>query len=149
MARAFGADSVVVSGEEDSSVIESVKDIVDRWGGPFEVRYESNWKSILKGSKNMDVVHLTMYGLPHQKLIPKLRKSKKDKLIIVGSEKVLPEVYKMANYNLAVTNQPHSEAAALAVFLHDLFEGKELDKKFNGSKLRIVPSKSSKKVIRI
>lgn len=148
IARAFGADSVIISGEEDSSVINSVKDIVKRWGGQFEVKYEKNWKAFLKQNKDCDIIHLTMYGLPYQNVLPEIKKSKKDKIIIVGSEKVPSEVYHIAKYNLAVTNQPHSEAGALAVFLHDLFEGKELNKEFKGAQLKVIPNKCGKTVIK-
>ena len=148
IARALGANSVVFTGEEDKSVIESVEDIVKRWGGPFEVKYEKNWRAFLKKNSDFEIIHLTMYGLPYQDCISEIRKSKKDKLIIVGSEKVPSEVYHCAKYNLAITNQPHSEAAALAVFLHDLFEGKELDKKFKDSELKIIPNKCGKTIIK-
>ena len=148
IARAFGADSVVFSGEEDNSVLESVQDITKRWGGPFEVKYEKNWKAFLKRSSDFDIIHLTMYGLPYQEHISDIRKSKSDKLIVVGSEKVPCEVYHAAKYNLAVTSQPHSEAAALAVFLHDLFEGKELEKVFEDSELKVIPNKCGKTIVK-
>jgi tRNA (cytidine56-2'-O)-methyltransferase len=89
-----------------------------------------------------------MYGMPYQKELPKIRKSKKNKLIVVGSEKVPPEVYQIADYNLSVTNQPHSEVAALALFLHDFFKGKELNKKFTKSKIKVVPQKCGKKTLK-
>lgn len=148
IARAFGADSVVFSGEEDNSIIESVNDITQRWGGPFEVSYEKNWRAFLKKHSEFDVINLTMYGLPYKEVLPEIKKSKRDKLVIVGSEKVPSEVYHSAKYNLAVTNQPHSEAAALAVFLHDFFEGKELNKEFKNAELRVIPNKCGKTIIK-
>ena len=144
-ARALGADEIILSGEKDQGILKSIQDIIDRWGGDFKVFYEKNWKSLLK---SYEVIHLTMYGEPIQKQILKIRKSKKDKLIVVGSEKVPSEIYKLADYNIAVTNQPHSEVAALSIFLHELFQGKELNKKFKG-KIKVVPQKIGKKVIKI
>ena len=47
-------------------------------------------------------------------------------LVVVGAEKVPWDVYEQAEYNVGVTNQPHSEVASLAVFLDRLFEGEEL-----------------------
>jgi len=44
-----------------------------------------------------------------------------------------------------VTGQPHSEIAALAVFLDRLFEGSEMEKEFGG-KVRINPSNGRKDV---
>ena len=54
------------------------------------------------------------------------------------------EVYKLADYNIAVTSQPHSEVAALAITIHDLQKGEELKKVFGDYKLRIVPSANRK-----
>ncbi len=147
-ARALGANEVVYSGEKDSSLIESIKDVGKRWGGKFSVRYEKNWKKVIAAYKKrkFTVVHLSMYGIPARKNINKIGKSKKI-LVIVGSEKVPPEIYKMADFNISVTNQPHSEVAALAIFLHELQKGKELDKKFSKAKIRIVPQERGKKVV--
>ena len=73
---------------------------------------------------------------------------KADKLcIIIGSQKVERDVYKLSNYNISVTNQPHSEIAALAVVLDRLQDGKELEKKFKTAKREIIPQERGKKVI--
>jgi tRNA (cytidine56-2'-O)-methyltransferase len=90
-------------------------------------------------------VHLTMYGESLNDKIGELRKEK-DLLIIVGAEKVPSEVYRNADFNISVSGQPHSEVAALAVFLDRLFEGKELGKKFPGARLRIVPQAHGKQI---
>ena len=79
-----------------------------------------------------------------QKKIRELRK-KRNILVIIGSEKVPGEVYGLADYNIAVTNQPHSEVAALAIFLHEYLSGRELGKKFKG-RLQIVPKAAGKKI---
>ena len=47
-------------------------------------------------------------------------------LVVVGSQKVPFDVYDAADYNVGVTNQPHSEVAGLAVFLDHLFGGLDL-----------------------
>lgn len=146
-ARALGADEVVLSGERDEGILKSVSDISFRWGGNFKVSYEKEWFRFLKEKKRAgwEIIHLTMYGLQYQKELPKIRKSKKNKLIVVGSEKVPPEVYHIADYNLSITSQPHSEVAALSLFLHDFFEGKELNKKFAKPKIKVTPQKCGKK----
>ena len=143
--RALGADDVILSGDYDESIMNSVKDIIKRWGGKFKVSYEKNWKSMLK---DKEVIHLTMYGIPIQKSIQKIRSSKKDKIIVVGGEKVPAELYEMADYNIAVTNQPHSEVAALAIFLDNFFQGKELENKHSGAQIKVHPQKKGKKVQR-
>jgi len=150
VARAFGADSSVYSGQHDSSLEESVKKISGNWGGNFEISYEKNWKRVIQEYKKKEftVVHLTMYGMPVSEKIERIRESE-NILVIVGAEQVPPEVYEMADYNISVTNQPHSEVAALAVFLDRLNKGKELERKwdenFNG-KIKIEPSEKGKNV---
>jgi tRNA (cytidine56-2'-O)-methyltransferase len=59
------------------------------------------------------------------------------------------DVYQIANFNIAVTNQPHSEVGALAVFMHEYFEGKELETELKDAKIRIEPSEKGKKVFEI
>lgn len=147
VARALGADSIIYSGDEDSKMVEGLKETSQRWGGKFSVSYDKSYRKVIESykKKKFFVVHLTMYGLPIQKQISKIRKHKKI-LVIVGSEKVPGEVYHMADANIGVSNQPHSEVAALAVFLHEYFRGKELDKKFSKAKITVVPQKVGKLV---
>ena len=91
-------------------------------------------------------IHLTMYGLELNKKIGEIKSSNKNILIIVGGQKVPADLYEMVDYNISVGTQPHSEVAALSVFLDRLFEGKELDRKFPGGK-EIVPQECGKKII--
>ena len=155
VARAFGADGCIISGERDDGVIESVKDVTSRWGGPFYCVYEQNWRKVLRDWKRRHsaiIVHLTMYGINIPDVIDEIRekwRSGYDMLVVVGAEKVPFEVYEIANYNVAISNQPHSEVAALAVFLDWLFEGKELFKKFANAKIMVIPQKRGKKVISV
>lgn len=149
-ARALGADEVIISGEKDEGILNSIKDVSSRWGGNFKVEYRKQWKKIVTEFKEKGalIVHLTMYGLPYQQVISEIKKTDKDLLLVVGSEKVPGEIYKLADYNVSVTSQPHSEASALALFLHDFFEGKELNKKFENAEIKIVPHKKTKEVIK-
>ena len=41
------------------------------------------------------VVHLTAYGMPLPKVIDEIRRSKEDKLVVVGAEKVPGEMYRI------------------------------------------------------
>jgi len=153
VARAFGADGIIVSGEEDKTIIDSLSSVVENWGGNFYISYEKNWKSILTKYKREKwlVIHLTMYGLNINVIEKELRdlffKKKCNFLVVVGAEKVPKELYEIADYNVAIGNQPHSEVAALAVFLDRLFKGKELETEFPNARLKIVPQKRGKKVI--
>jgi tRNA (cytidine56-2'-O)-methyltransferase len=142
VARAFGAREIVYSGDRDKKMMDSVRAVASEWGGPFSVKHGS-FKSTVKNFKGAKV-HLTMYGIPLEKKIKEIRK-KKNVLVIVGGEKVPGEIYEMADYNIAVANQPHSEVAALGVFLHEYFRGKV--KRFEKAKLRIVPQEKGKKVL--
>jgi tRNA (cytidine56-2'-O)-methyltransferase len=115
-----------------------------RFGGNFEIETGVDTKKILK-QWNGVIVHLTMYGEQVENSIRKIDK-KKDLLIVVGAEKVPPFVYEMADFNVAVGNQPHSEVAALAIFLDRYNKGSWQRKKFEG-KIEILPSHRGKKVI--
>lgn len=141
-ARALGADRGHLSGEKDDTVTSTVSDISCRWGGDFRVEHVEDWRKFLKESRSTKV-HLTMYGMPVQDRIAEIRKEK-DILVVVGGEKVPPEVYQLADFNVSVTNQPHSEVAALAIFLDRYFEGSELKKQFPNSEQKIVPSERGK-----
>jgi len=148
--RAFGADGVFYSGERDEKVEKSVEKVNKSWGGAFEVKHTRSWKQVISEWKRSDneVVHLTMYGLPLQEVISEIRSSLKDKLIIVGGAKVPGAIYSLADWNVSVTSQPHSEVSALGVFLHELFEGKELSVQFEDAEWRIVPQPRGKKVVK-
>ncbi len=149
VARAFGADGFVLEGC-DENVMKSLIDVERRWGRMLEeitcvdsgIKYAREWKR-----RGGEIIHLTMYGIHVDDIIDEIRISNKDKLIVVGAEKVPREYYEIADYNVAIGNQPHSEVAALAVFLDRLFEGKEFAKKPINPKLIIVPSERGKKVI--
>ena len=141
-ARAFGADIVYVD-TEDRVLEDTVNSVTDRFGGPFRIETGVNWKNIIReweGTK----VHLTMYGEHVDDVLPKIPKD--DILIIVGAEKVPRDLYDMADFNVAVGNQPHSEVAALAVFMDRLLEGRGLRRKYEGARVEIIPNPRGKTV---
>jgi len=146
VSRAFGAEKIYMTGI-DQSVKETVDAVGKRWGGRFELEIIDDWKKVAKTWKKDGgkIVHLTMYGVNVNDSISKIRKEK-ELLVIIGAEKVPREAYDLADYNVAVGNQPHSEIAALAVFLDRLGEGTQLEKEFEGGRLRVVPSEKGKKV---
>jgi len=143
VARAFGADKILID-TVDKKIMETIHSTCTRFGGNFEIETGVDKKKILKDWKGL-IVHLTMYGEQIENSIKKIDK-KKNLLVVVGAEKVPPFVYEMADFNVAVGNQPHSEVAALAIFLDRYNKGSWLRKKFNG-KLEILPSYKGKKVI--
>jgi tRNA (cytidine56-2'-O)-methyltransferase len=143
VARAFGADKILID-TLDKKIEETIRSTCTRFGGNFEIKTGIDKKKILKEWEGV-IVHLTMYGEQIEKSIKKINK-KKSILIVVGAEKVPPYVYEMADFNVSVGNQPHSEVAALAIFLDRYKKGLWQKKKFNG-KLEILPSNKGKKVI--
>ncbi len=154
VARAFGANGIILSGEWDEDVIKSLKEVCDKWGyRDFEIHYVQDWLEAMISFKQKGwlLVHLTMYGVNIQYYLEEIKRllviENKNLLIIVGAEKVPKKVYEIAHFNIAIGNQPHSEVAALAVFLDRLFNGRELLSYFRDAKIQIVPAKNSKKVI--
>ena len=145
VSRALGAEAIYLE-EVEKELEQTVADVNRTWGGDFGI-IEEKWKRVFQDAEEEGraIVHLTMYGSPLQDKVAELRKRDKF-LIAVGGPKVPGEVYKMADYNVAVTSQPHSEVAALAITIHDLQKGEELKKVFGDYKLRIVPSATGKQV---
>ncbi len=143
VARAFGADKILID-TEDKKIEENIKSTCSRFGGGFEVETGVSTKKFLKNWAGT-IVHLTMYGDLLDKSIKKINK-KKDLLVVIGAEKVPGYVYELADYNISIGNQPHSEVAALAIFLDRYTKGAWADKKFDGS-IEIIPSNTRKKVI--
>ncbi|HZC88629.1 MAG TPA: tRNA (cytidine(56)-2'-O)-methyltransferase [Nitrososphaera sp.] len=149
VARAFGADMIYMTGI-DQSVSDTVASVCRRWGGhDFKVGTISDWKSIAKKWKKEGgkIVQLTMYGIniDDDNIIEQLQKESKI-LVIIGAEKVPREAYDLADYNVAVGSQPHSEIAALAIFLDRIFKGIQLKKEFDGGSLRIIPTAKGKTI---
>jgi len=143
VARAFGADKILID-TLDKKIEENIKSTIKRFGGNFEVQTGINAKNFLKQWKGT-IAHLTMYGDVLEKSIEQIDK-KKNLLIVIGAEKVPGYVYEIADYNISIGNQPHSEVAALALFLDRYTKGSWANKKFNGN-IEIIPSNTRKKVI--
>lgn len=147
VARAFGADGIIFVEQKIKKVKESLEKINERWGGSFFIEGGKSWKETIKEWKSSGgiIAHLTMYGIPVNEEIPKIENDE-DLLVVVGAEKVPGEVYELADFNVAVGNQPHSEVSALAVFLDRFFGGEELKKEFSNPERKIIPSDSGKEV---
>ncbi len=148
-ARALGADSVYVSDVQDRELIDTIQNVSKRFGGDFRVEAGRPWRSTIKEWKvtGGKVVHLTAYGLPLPKVIHAIRQSDGDMMVVVGAEKVPGDLYGLADWNVAVTNQPISEVSALGIFLDWYFEHSRLEDSFPNSRIRIVPSERGKSVV--
>lgn len=148
VSRAFGADRIFMTGI-DQSVKETVAAVGRRWGGDFSVEIIDDWKAVARAWKKSGgkIAHLTMYGLNVDDIADKMRDDGSDLLIIIGAEKVPREAYEMADYNVSVGSQPHSEIAALAILLDRLHGGRQLKKEFAGGRMKVVPTERGKKVV--
>ena len=139
-ARALGADGIWVD-REDPRLEARLADVVERFGGPFDVRTGVSPRGSLRRWEGA-VVHLTMYGESLDEALPRIPRDR-DLLIVVGSEKVPGDLFERAEFNVAVGNQPHSEVAALAVFLDRFLQGEGLRRRFQG-RLEVQPSARGK-----
>lgn len=140
-ARAFGAERVLVS-TRDLSLERTVNAVTRQFGGPFTIETGVAWRRVLKEAGGTKV-HLTMYGLPLDEILPKLDDD--DLTVVVGAEKVPKDVFRLVDWNVSVGHQPHSEVAALAVFLDRLLHGAGLRREFRG-RVRIRPHPLGKDV---
>jgi tRNA (cytidine56-2'-O)-methyltransferase len=152
-ARALGASGFLLSEIVDKKLEKTVEKVAENWGGKFFFEMGKKWKSAVRDwkAKGGIVVHLTVYGenVQTSPVLDKIRQSGRDVLVIVGSQKVPSDFFsdEVSDFNVAVGNQPHSECAALAVFLDRFFKGKELAKGFEKAKIKVVPQERGKKTI--
>ncbi|MGD1835857.1 MAG: tRNA (cytidine(56)-2'-O)-methyltransferase [Nitrososphaeraceae archaeon] len=154
VARAFGCSDMYMTDTDDSIKLK-LEDVSKRWGySSFKLHLIDNWKHMLKNWKKDHgdkgkVVHLTMYGININNIISEIQQSIDHILIIIGAEKVPKEIFMLSDYNISISNQPHSEISALSVFLDRFFQGRQLELKFNSAKMKIIPSSNTKIVTRI
>jgi len=149
-ARALGASGMLLA-SSDIGVSKALEAVKERWGGDFFVETSVNWQSEIKRWKAQGgkVVHLTMYGLNLPEVLDEILENGEELLVVVGAEKVPRSVYQLADWNVAVGGQPHSEIAALAIFLDrlNLRQGRDpLKESFEGGELKIIPSARGKTV---
>ena len=142
-ARAFGADKIVYD-VNATDVKDSVDAVTESWGGDFKVEFIDNPKKYITDFQGT-TCHLTMYGELVNDVLPQVQKAD-NVLVIVGGNKVPADIYDLVDFNIGCGSQPHSEVAALAVFLDRLYTQKGLLKDFIGGK-KIVPQKCGKKIV--
>ena len=148
-ARALGVSGIYLSDVSDDAVKRTVEKLVDEWGGEFEFKMGVPWRETIREWRGKAViVHLTMYGenMEGSDVMKRIRETGRDVLVIVGSRKVPSAFYSISDFNVAAGNQPHSEVAALSLFLDRFFEGREMLTKFEDAKRKIIPSMKGKRV---
>ena len=146
VSRAFGAERIYMT-EVNPEIKDTLEKINKTWGGNFMVEFIDKWKTIVKKKKEegFKIIHLSMYGEIINRVQENLRKEK-NLLIVVGAEKVPREIYELADYNIGVGSQPHSEISALAILLDRIQKGKQFEKEFLDAKRKIIPTKNGKNV---
>ena len=146
VSRAFGAEKIYMT-EVNPEIKDTLEKINKTWGGNFEVEFIDKWKTVVKKKKEDEfkIVHLSMYGESINDAQKNLRKEE-NLLIVVGAEKVPREIYELADYNVGVGSQPHSEISALAILLDRIQKGKQFEKEFSDAKRKIIPTKNGKNV---
>jgi tRNA (cytidine56-2'-O)-methyltransferase len=146
VSRAFGTEKIYMT-EVNPEIKDTLEKINKTWGGNFMVEFIDKWKTIIKKKKGegFKIVHLSMYGESINDIQESLRKEK-NLLIVVGAEKVPREIYELADYNIGVGSQPHSEISALAILLDRIQNGKQFEKEFPDAKRKIIPTKNGKNV---
>lgn len=146
-ARALGAEGMLLA-SDDPSIKQNIEDVATRWGGSFYVTNDVNWKHEVREWKDAGgkVCHLSMYGINLPDAVDEIRQCEQ-LMIVVGAEKVPSEIYDLADWNIAVGNQPHSEVAAIAITMDRIAVTDPLKNSLPGGQLSIVPMERGKKVI--
>jgi len=145
VARALGANQFLLAGDNDESVFANIDSVNQRFGGKMSCEHVNSpiaWLKNFTGNGGQ-AIHLTMYGIPYRTAIKEVD-SESEICIVVGGAKVPGEVFKICQHNVSVGNQPHSEVAALALFMDSWAPAPEV---FEGADLVIRPSAEGKDVL--
>ena len=154
VSRALGATNFLLAGDEDKELFENITSVNERFGGAMTCEHVDGAMGWLRKFSQQDAgdgqpgvaVHLTMYGEPYREVIPRIRRDR-PVVVIVGGAKVPSDVFEYAQYNVAVGNQPHSEVAALALFMEAWYGQGGTERHFPDARLVIEPSARGKSVI--
>ncbi len=146
VSRGFGAERIYMT-EVNPEIKDTIGKINKTWGGDFKVEFIDSWKSTVKKKREekFKIVHLSMYG-ENINTMQKELQGEENLLVVVGAEKVPREIYELADYNIGVGSQPHSEISALAVILDRIQGGQQFEKEFPNAKRKIIPTKNGKNV---
>ena len=147
-ARAMGATHFVLCGDDDEKVLETMEDVTETFGGNFTAEHHAKPLGFLRhfAKQGGQIVHLTMYGEDFESATSTIP-TEAPIAVVVGGAKVPGEIYKLADYNIAVGHQPHSEVAALALFMSKIMGGVAGSEYFSGARLEVKPHPSGKVVI--
>ena len=154
VARAFGAVKITIAGDEDKKLINTIRQVNLEWGGNFHLEMIScdEWRTFIeqwRSDSDNKIIHLTMYGenlstFEKSKDFTEIKKRLENILVVVGGKKIPSKIFQYADWNIAISNQPHSEVSSLAVFL-DHLNPKSLQIQFTNAYKQIIPSLEGKK----
>jgi tRNA (cytidine56-2'-O)-methyltransferase len=139
--RALGASEIIFIGKKsDSKILHYMESLNKKWGGRFKVKFTKSSKEALKSASKYAKVYLTRYGMPLQEKSYTLRTYKNMLLIVTLQDKdEMNPMHKIADFNISVSSQPHCSAAAIAIFLHEFYNGRELAMHFENAQFKLVP----------
>jgi tRNA (cytidine56-2'-O)-methyltransferase len=137
-ARALGASEITIVGKKEPRLIRHMNGLNKKWGGRFKVQFAKNYKEVLTSMPKYAKVYLTRYGMPlHDKSYT--LKTYKNLVVIVTHKDEINPIHKLADFNVSISSQPHCSAAAVAIFLHEFYNGRELAMHFENAELKLVP----------
>ncbi len=137
--RALGASEITFIGKKSSKLTRYINNLNANWGGKFKVSYAKSYKEVLKASSKYAKICLTRYGIPLQTKIYTL-KTYKNIVLVVPLNENIKVLQNLTNFNISVSSQPHCGVAAIAVFLHEFYSGRELSMHFENAKYKLVPT---------
>ena len=140
-ARALGAAEITFVGKSGSRLIKYMNNINKRWGGSFKIHFAKNYNEIIRPDSKYKKIYLTRYGTPLQGKSYMLRTYKNLLLIVTAADLVKP-IHGLSDFNISVSSQPHCSAAAVAVFLHEFYSGRELAMHFENARYKLVRNDS-------
>jgi tRNA (cytidine56-2'-O)-methyltransferase len=147
-ARALGASEMIFTTKRDARLVRYISALERKWGGKFRVDFVKDYRTALKNSMNYKKVYLTRYGVPLHKLTYMLN-TYKNIMLIVSPISTSPKLHNLADFNVSVTDQPHCSSAAIAVFLHEFYRGRELAVHFENAKYKVLPKEHGVSVEKI
>jgi tRNA (cytidine56-2'-O)-methyltransferase len=146
--RALGCDGLFLADKEDKSIESTVREVAEKFGGNFTVETGNPWRKTIQDWKKRGgvVAHLTVYGQKLLDVIPEIRESDRDLLVVIGAEKMPTEVFRLSDWNVSITSQPMSEVGALAIFLNHYLGDRAFEKAFANAQVKIIPTKDGKRI---
>ena len=138
-ARALGASEIMFTRGKEARIARYMNSLEREWGGTFKVSFNIDYRKAMAEANNYMKVYLTRYGVPLNKLIYQIKTYKNIMLIVSSIKASSLSMHRIADFNASVTDQPHCSAAAIAIFLHEFYEGRELAVHFENSKYKVIP----------